>query len=159
MHVSVADRVAAEPARVFAAVSDFDAITDRLEGRRLSLRRTDRPAPVGPGSRWVARLALNGLQRSGSAGLSRYDPPRGFVLAGQFDGLEVALEITVVAEGPASRVTLGLTTRPVSLAGRLLQRSLRLVEPRLSAWMQSRLSAELRALEGLGGCKTTVAPR
>lgn len=135
--------VDAPPEAAFDAFADFAGFVRLAQARGATVNL--RPAPVFA---WRARFSWHGAARDLTGEVIRFDRPRGYAATMTAGGLEGSLEVEVTAVEPArSRVRVTLEWRPVTLGGRLLLQSLKLVKPGLDARFAARV-AEFAASAG-----------
>lgn len=112
---------------VFAVVADFQRFERAALRRGAEVQRTDSLAEPGPGMSWQARFKLRGRMRDLTLQLVRFDPPNGLTLeavAATLDG-QMTVELLALSRW-RTRLSVYLTLRARSLAGRLVLQSLKL---------------------------------
>jgi hypothetical protein len=136
MKFSTRADVAAPADRTFAAFADFPRYIRLAESRGAKVE-------ILPSRHfaWAARFDWNGAARDLRGEVARFDPPRGFDARMTATNVEGTLEVEVTAIDPArSRVRVAMEWRPVTMSGRILLQSLRLVKGRLEDRFASRVA-------------------
>jgi hypothetical protein len=120
----------------FAAFADFPRYIRLAEARGARVEVL--PAPHFA---WRARFDWNGAARDLTGEVTRLEAPLGFTAAMAAQLVEGGLEVEVTALGTArSRVRVAMEWRPVTLSGRILLQSLRLVKGRLDDRFAARVA-------------------
>jgi hypothetical protein len=144
MKFSTRADVDAPPEVAFDAFADFPRFVRLAQARGATVDL--RPAPVFA---WRARFSWHGGARDMTGEVTRFDRPSGYAATMTAGGLEGLLEVEVTpVDASRSRVRVTMDWRPVTLGGRLLLQSLKLVKPGLDARFAARI-AEFAA--GAGG--------
>ncbi|MGR3435690.1 MAG: SRPBCC family protein [Shimia sp.] len=129
MHLSTRQEVAAPPARVFAAASDFAAFEARARARNAEVARVDDLPEPGIGATWDLAFAYRGKTRVARARVVEWRPGAGYRLVAETGGIEVGIDVSCEALGPGRTclvVQAELAAR--TLSGRLLVQSLKLAK-------------------------------
>jgi uncharacterized protein YndB with AHSA1/START domain len=136
--------VAAPVEETFAAFADFPRYVRMGEARGAKVE----PVPAAHFA-WRARFDWNGATRDLKGEVTRIEPPHGFAAVMVAQHVEGTLEIEVTALEPArSRVRVTMEWRPITMSGRILLQSLKLVKGRLDERVAARLAefaAQVRA--------------
>ena len=120
----------------FAAFADFPRYVRLAERRGARVRTLE-----GPVFAWSAAFDWNGAARELKGEVTRLDPPRGFTAEMVAGGVEGSLEVEVTAVDAArSRVRVAMEWRPVTMGGRILLQSLKLVKGRLDDRFAARVA-------------------
>ena len=120
----------------FAAFADFGRYVRRAEARGATVRVLDAPVFA-----WTAGFDWNGKARELAGEVTRFDPPRGFLAELRAGGLEGTLELDVTeVDAARSRVRVAMEWRPVTMPGRILLQSLKLVKGRLDDRFAARVA-------------------
>jgi hypothetical protein len=120
----------------FAAFADFSRYVRLAEARGARVEVL--PAPHFA---WRARFDWNGAARDLKGEVTRLEAPRGFTAAMAAQLVEGVLEVDVTAEGTArSRVRVAMEWRPVTMSGRILLQSLKLVKRSLDDRFAARVA-------------------
>ena len=144
MKFSTRADVAAPAEETFAAFADFPRYVRMAEARGAKVEVLSAPVFA-----WRARFDWNRATRDLKGEVTRLDPPRGFVAEMSAANVEGTLELEVTAvDADRSRVRVAMEWRPVTMAGRILLQSLKLVKGRLDDRFAARV-AEFAA--GVGG--------
>ncbi len=140
MRFSTRVDVSAPAEQTFAAFADFPRFVRLAEARGAVVT-------VLPSAQfaWRARFDWNGAAREVAGEVTRLDAPRGFAAALSARQVDGTLEVEVTAlDADRSRVRVAMDWRPVSMSGRILLQSLRLVKGRLDDRFAARI-AEIAA--------------
>jgi hypothetical protein len=128
--------VAAPADRAFAAFADFPRYVRLAEKRGARVETL--PAETFA---WRARFDWNGKARELDGRVTRLDPPRALSAHMTAGGVAGTLEIEVTALDDArSRVRVAMEWHPVTMAGRILLQSLKLVKGRLDDRFAARVA-------------------
>lgn len=136
MKFSTRADVEAPAEEVFAAFADYPRLVRLAErrGARVEIREARHFA-------WTARFDWNGKARELRGEVLRHAPPQGFVAEMAAGGLEGTLEVEVTPlEGARARVRVAMDWRPVTMTGRILLQSLKLVKGRLDDRFAARVA-------------------
>jgi hypothetical protein len=137
MRFSARADVDAPAEEAFAAFADFPRYVRLAEERGATVQTL--PAPVFA---WAAAFDWNGARRELRGDVTRFDPPRGFVAAMAAGEIEGTIEIEVTPrDASRSRVRAAMEWRPVTMGGRILLQSLKLVKGRLDDRFAARVAA------------------
>jgi hypothetical protein len=128
--------VAASAEETFAAFADFPRYVRMAEARGAKVETL--AAPVFS---WRARFDWNGAARDLKGEVTRLQSPQGFVAEMSAANVEGTLEVEVTAVDAArSRVHVAMEWRTVTLSGRILLQSLKLVKGGLDARFAARVA-------------------
>lgn len=121
---------------VFARLADFPGYVRKAEARGARVRVT-----AAPTFGWVAAFDWNGASRELKGEVVRFDPPRSFAAAMTAGGVEGTIEVEVLSLGPMrSQVHVAMEWRAVTIPGRLLLQSLKLVKGKLDDRFDARVA-------------------
>jgi hypothetical protein len=128
--------VEAPAEETFAAFADFPRYVRLAEARGARVEVL--PAPHFA---FRARFDWNGAARDLKGEVTRLEAPLGFTAAMAAQLVEGGLEVEVTPLGAArSRVAVAMEWRPVTMSGRILLQSLRLVKGRLDERFAARVA-------------------
>ncbi len=127
MELKASEDIEAPQEQVFAALSDFDMIERQALRRGVDIMRTgDGP---GVGMAWRAKFTFRGKKREAEVRLVSFDTPERMVFHSVSGGLEMELEIDVVAlSRNRTRINIVTVMHPKTLSARLLVQSLKLAK-------------------------------
>lgn len=148
MKLSARQDIDAPQDKVFAAVTDFDAVARRLHERGVELIRTDDGRDGPAGARWISRIEYRGRSYTPTGLVVRLVPPETLVVGGEGDGLTFTLDVDVIAlSRTKTRLVVAIDVRPKTFAARLLVQSAKLAKGRLTQRLEARLAIFAGALE------------
>jgi hypothetical protein len=128
--------VAAPADETFAALADFPRYLRLAETRGAKVETL--AAPVFA---WRARFDWNGATRDLTGEVTRFDPPKVFVAEMTAAHVEGTLEVEVTGlDAASSRVRVAMEWRALTMSGRILLQSLKLVKGRLDDRFAARVA-------------------
>ncbi|MHA6344561.1 SRPBCC family protein [Roseivivax sp. CAU 1761] len=134
--------------RVFAALSDFEAMERAARRRGVELDRAGEVARPRAGLTWQARFPFRGSAREAEIRLAEFAPPERMVFDGVSGGLETRTVLDVVAlSRTRTRVAGEVELVPRTLSARLLVQSLKLARGSVEKRIKARASAYAGELE------------
>ena len=135
--------------RVFAALSDFDAHERSALRRGVQVNRIDMMTSPVPGMTWAAKVRFRGRIRDITVSLARFDPPEVIYYDVEGSGLLGQFTVDLVALSKArTRLIAALDVRPMSMSGRLIIQSLRLIKASLTRRFKARVHEYAEHLAG-----------
>lgn len=147
MKFSSRQELAAPPAHVFRALTDFDRFEDLARGRGVEVTRSPATDP-GPGMGVTIRGVYRGRQRSLRSEIVVFEPDQALGLDAQTRGLDCQARVTLAETASRStRMIVGLDLRPASFSGRVLLQSLKLGKSALARRFDTRVAQLARLLE------------
>jgi uncharacterized protein YndB with AHSA1/START domain len=146
MKFSSREDIEAPIERVFAAMTDFQALETAALRRGVQLRRLDARAGTGPGMSWDIGFRYRGKMRALVGTVSAHEPPERLAFDASAQGYEVTMEFSLLAlSRQRTRISTEMEVRPRSLPARLLLHSARLGRAALARRYSDRI--RLIALE------------
>jgi hypothetical protein len=128
--------VDATPDATFATFADFPRYVRLAESRGARVETT-----TSPRFAWRARFDWNGAARDLEGEVTRMEPPNGFAAVMSATTVEGTLEVVVAPlDAARSRVRVAMEWRPVTISGRILLQSLKLVKGRLDDRFAARVA-------------------
>lgn len=125
----------------YQALSDFDGMLQSGKQGSLQLSRLDAPAPVCKESRWDGQLELHGLRKPVTIGIESLSPPNGYVLVGQSEGIKARITVSLSAiTSERTLMAVDFDLGASSLAGKLLLKSLQVMQTRVEERLAGRLA-------------------
>ena len=148
MQLSAMEDIEAPLDRVFAALTDFEAIERQAMRRGATVRRKDSVAGPAAGMAWHAGFAFRGKTREADITLTVYTPPERMVFHSVVGGLETETVIELVALSRSrTRITLVSELMPKTLSARLLVQSLKLARGGIEKRFRKRMASHAKDLE------------
>jgi uncharacterized protein YndB with AHSA1/START domain len=149
MDFKATEDIDAPRAAVFAALTDFDLIEERLAKKGVNLDRTAAQEGALQGIAWRAEFCLNGKVRSTDVTLRTVEPGERLIFDGAIDGLDTQARIALSdAPGGTTRLAVSAVLKPCTLSARLVVQSLKLARGKVDAsfarWV-AEYAAELEA--------------
>lgn len=108
----------APPQRVFDVFADLAQAPSRISAIKKIEILT--PGPVGVGTRFRETRVMFGKEASETMDITGFDPPRSYRTEARSCGTHYVSTMTFEPEGPATRVTMHFTGRPLTLTAKLL---------------------------------------
>ncbi|MEL6839364.1 MAG: SRPBCC family protein [Pseudomonadota bacterium] len=139
MKFSTREDIEAPIAFVFEHFSDFDVFEKRAmrHGAQVNRLGDDRRRT---GTAWDVAFQFRGRTRQMQVTLTRIDPPNGYNLESQSDGMTAVSEVTLVSLSPSrTRVAVGIDLRARTLTARLLLQSMKLAKTKLTKRFKARV--------------------
>ncbi|WGW05531.1 SRPBCC family protein [Tropicibacter oceani] len=149
MQLTASEDIEAPLERVFAELSDFEAIERQALRRGVAVKRTgDSGGSPAAGMGWTTGFAFRGKTREAQITLSDYTAPEQMVFDTVSGGLEAATRIEVVALS-RSRTRINVTTelKPKTLSARLLVQSLKLAKGGIDKRFRKKMAGYAKDLE------------
>ncbi|MEL7213461.1 MAG: SRPBCC family protein [Pseudomonadota bacterium] len=132
----------------FQQVSDFERFERTALRRGADVVRTDTLNAPGVGMSWQAQFVFRGKSREMQGKLSEYEPPNRLKFDARVGGLEVVMEIDLVALSRArTRLLINASLKPHSIPARLLYQSIKLVKTNMTRRLNTRLADYAEELE------------
>lgn len=148
MKFSTKEDIEAPIERVFALVSDFEALERAALRRGAEVQRTDALRKPGVGMSWTASFMARGRQRHLDIQMVEYEPPHSMRFHSVAQGLETDMKVELVALSRGrTRLSLDLDLKPRSISARLLVQSLKLARANLNKKFHLRMADYARDLE------------
>ncbi|WP_168201249.1 SRPBCC family protein [Qingshengfaniella alkalisoli] len=140
MKLTASAEIDASAEIAFARMSDFDGFLGVLTDQGTFLQRRNAPDPITVGTTWSGQLDIRGAVRDIDVELTGLERPRFYELAAHGGGLQATMRVDVIAEGAdASRALVAIDLTPVSLAGRIVLQSVKVMHRKLEKRLRSRL--------------------
>lgn len=125
----------------YQALSDFDSFLKSGKQGQLQLTRLDAPASICEESRWEGQMDLHGLCKPVAMEVESLSPPEGYVLVGQTDGIKARILVALKPATPEqTSIDIELDLRASSLTGKLLLKSLQVMQARVEERLAGRLA-------------------
>ncbi|MDJ0821085.1 MAG: SRPBCC family protein [Paracoccaceae bacterium] len=148
MELSAREDIEAPLDRVFAQLTDFEAIERRALRRGVEIQRTDNLAGPAAGMSWKATFRFRGKTRTADVTLSDFTPPEQLVFDSVTGGLETHTRIECVALSRGrTRISIVTVLQPKTLSARLLVQSLKLAKSSISRKFSNRMAVLAKDLE------------
>ncbi|WP_420862329.1 SRPBCC family protein [Algirhabdus cladophorae] len=133
---------------VYKAITDFDAFERAAMRRGADVERTAGQTAKGVGTSWIVAFEFRGKPRELKGALVEADAPNRLRFEGTLSGLDVALDVDLVAlSKKRTRLHVATELKPRSLSARLLIQSLRLAKTSLTKRFKSRIAEFAEDLE------------
>lgn len=116
--VTVKKRIAAEPARVFAALADLRGAPGRLQGIKKLEVLTD--GPIGKGTRFRETRVMFGREATETMEITAFDPPRAYTVSCENHGCAYLTHIRCTPAGNGTEVEMEFSARPTGLIAKLM---------------------------------------
>jgi len=132
MKLATKKDIEAPIAKVWAALSDYEAWERSAMRRGVDVERTDKLTKPGPGMSWTARFAYRARTRKADMRLTEMTGPGLLAFTLASDAVDVAAKVELI-EMSARRTRMHLTSevKPRSLGARLFLQSLRLARAKV----------------------------
>lgn len=148
MKLSAREEIAAPDHRVFAALTDFDALSRVAEGRGVTMRRTDDLPEPGLGMAWTAEAAVRGQMREIVSEVTEFAVAERVVVISRMGGVEGTTEVDLTPIGSErTRLRIAIDLRPISLTGRILIQPMRMAKGSLQERFRIRIAGLARFIE------------
>ncbi|SLN52755.1 Polyketide cyclase / dehydrase and lipid transport [Roseivivax jejudonensis] len=148
MKLSVKEDIEGPLDRVFAHLSDLEALERSAMRRGVEVRRVDDRAEPGPGMTWEIAFRYRGRRREASIVMTEFTPPHRMAFDSASGGLEIATVVDLVAlSRTRTRVALDVTLLPRTLSARLLVQSMKFARGSIDRRMKQRATEFSRDLE------------
>lgn len=140
--------IAAPIERVFAEVSNFEGFERAALRRGAEIVRLDELAAPAAGMKWDARFAYRNRPRRADLELVRFDQPNALGLTGTSSGVEMLLEVELVAlSRNRTRLNVATLLNARSISARLLLQSLKLARNSLDGRYRKRVADYAKGIE------------
>ncbi len=134
--------------RVFAELTNFEALERQALRRGVQVRRTDDMSGKGEGMCWETAFTFRGKERDARIVLSDFTAPERMVFDSVSGGLEAATMIELVALSRArTRISVNSELKPKTLSARLLVQSLKLAKGGVEKRFRKRVAGYAKDLE------------
>ncbi|MEY4304709.1 MAG: hypothetical protein RIT52_884 [Pseudomonadota bacterium] len=132
MKLATKKDIEAPIAKVWAALSDYEAWERSAMRRGVDVERTDKLTKPGPGMSWTSRFAYRARTRKADMKLTEMTGPGLLAFTLASDAVDVATKVELI-EMSARRTRMHLTAevKPRSLGARLFLQSLRLARAKV----------------------------
>lgn len=132
MKLATKKDIEAPIAKVWAALSDYEAWERSAMRRGVDVERTDKLTKPGPGMSWTSRFAYRARTRKADMKLTEMTGPGLLAFTLASDAVDVATKVELI-EMSARRTRMHLTSevKPRSLGARLFLQSLRLARAKV----------------------------
>ncbi len=148
MELSAREDIEAPLDRVFAQLTDFEAIERQALRRGVEVQRTDTLAGPAAGMSWKATFRFRGKSRAADVIMSGYAPPDQLVFDSVTGGLETHTTIECVALSRGrTRISIVTLLQPKTLSARLLVQSLKLAKSSINKKFKNRMAVLAKDLE------------
>ena len=133
MKLATKKDIEAPIAKVWAALSDYEAWERSAMRRGVDVERTDKLTKPGPGMSWTSRFAYRARTRKADMKLTEMTGPGLLAFTLASDAVDVATKVELI-EMSARRTRMHLTAevKPRSLGARLFLQSLRLARAKVA---------------------------
>ena len=133
--------------RVWAALTDVDAVERAGLKRGVDVTRVDEGGPVAPGAEWRIAFDFRGRRRTAAARLLRLDPDEVIQAGVRGEGLESLAEAELIPLSPTTtRMHARVEFAAISFQGRLLLQTMKLARGGLQRRLDDRLDRFSRRL-------------
>lgn len=148
MQLTATEDIDAPLDRVFAEVTNFEAIERQALRRGVDVRRTDSLAGPCAGMTWRAEFGFRGKPREVAICLAGYQPPEQVVFDNVSGGLEARFVMDFVAlSRTRTRLNVSTELKPTTLSARLLVQSLKLAKGGIDKRFRQRMAGLAKDLE------------
>lgn len=133
--------------QLFDAISDFSRAERLLLRRGISVRRIDPAQEPGVGMAWEIAYDWRGKRRDLRLDVGRYDRPEHLRIVGVSSGLNVQIDMTVIAlTRKKSRLVMETDIRPRNMRTRLLIQTARLGKNQLDQRYEKQVAAYVKEI-------------
>ncbi|SFE47725.1 SRPBCC family protein [Roseivivax sediminis] len=148
MQFSVREDIEGPLDRVFAEMSDIEAIERAAMRRGVEVSRIDTGETTGPGMTWQIAFRYRGRQREARIEMTEYAPPHRMACHSVSGGLEIDTAVDFVAlSRTRTRIAMDVDLKPRTLSARLLVQSLKLARGSIEKRLKARSADFARDLE------------
>ncbi len=148
MRISLTRDIKAPPARIFEALTDFDALERRIRQGGAEIARRDDGGGGRADARWTIGLDLRGHRREIDARVARLAPDDHLSFAAVMDGIAATVDTDVAETAPGTaRLVLTADLRGTTMSGKLLVQSLKVARASLTDRIGKRLDALVGMIE------------
>ncbi len=148
MKLATKKDIEAPIAKVWAALSDYEAWERSAMRRGVDVERTDKLTKPGPGMSWTSRFAYRARTRKADMKLTEMTGPGLLAFTLASDAVDVATKVELI-EMSARRTRMHLTSevKPRSLGARLFLQSLRLARAKVDRKFDAKVAQLALELE------------
>lgn len=148
MKLATKKDIEAPIAKVWAALSDYEAWERSAMRRGVDVERTDKLTKPGPGMSWTSRFAYRARTRKADMKLTEMTGPGLLAFMLSSDAVDVAAKVELI-EMSARRTRMHLTSevKPRSLGARLFLQSLRLARAKVDRKFDAKVAQLALELE------------
>lgn len=148
MKLATKKDIEAPIAKVWAALSDYEAWERSAMRRGVDVERTDKLTKAGPGMSWTSRFAYRARTRKADMKLTEMTGPGLLAFTLASDAVDVATKVELI-EMSARRTRMHLTSevKPRSLGARLFLQSLRLARAKVDRKFDAKVAQLALELE------------
>lgn len=148
MQLTATEDIEAPVERVFAELSNFEAIERQAMRRGIEIKREDDLTAPGAGMCWKAGFTFRGKTRNAEIALSEFTAPEQMVFDSVSGGLETVTKIEVMALSRGrTRINLATELKPKTLSARLLVQSLKLAKGGVDKKFRTKMAGFAKDLE------------
>ena len=116
--MTVRERIAAPPEKVFAVASDFAGAAERIDGILRVEMLT--PGPLAVGTRFRETRKMFGKEASEEMTVVELDAPRRYVLLAESHGSRYRSELRFEPEGAGTEIVMTFRGEPLTLAAKVM---------------------------------------
>jgi len=146
--VTTRERIAAPPARVFAAASDFASAAQRIAGILRVEMLT--PGPVAAGTRFRETRKMLGKEASEEMTVAEFEPPRRYVLLAESHGSRYRSELRFEPQGAGTDVVMTFRGEPLTVFARAMAVLMKPMIKSIGKLCAKDLADLKRSIEGRG---------
>ncbi|MFW2544561.1 SRPBCC family protein [Primorskyibacter sp. 2E107] len=148
MQLKASEDIEAPIDRVFAELSDFEAVERQAMRRGVDVQRKGDAATPEPGMTWVAGFSFRGKARDAEITLTDFAAPEQMVFHSVSGGLEAETRIeTVALSRSRTRITFATELQPKTLSARLMVQSMKLAKGGIDKRFRAKMAGFARDLE------------
>ncbi|MFZ7091855.1 SRPBCC family protein [Primorskyibacter sp. 2E233] len=148
MQLTASEDIEAPVERVFAELSDFEAIERQVMRRGIDVKRTDGEDVPAAGMGWATGFTFRGKSRQAQVTLVDYTVPEQMVFDTVSGGLEAETRVEVVALSRSrTRINMVTELKPKTLSARLLVQSLKLAKGGIDKRFRKKMAGYAKDLE------------
>ena len=144
--VTVRERIAASPEKVFAAASDFGNAAKMIPG----ILRTEvlTPGPVGVGTRFRETRKMFGKEATEEMTVAEFEPPRRYVLLAESHGSRYRSELRFEPDGAGTEVVMSFRGEPLTAVAKVMSVLMKPMMKSMSKLCAKDLADLKRSIEG-----------
>ncbi len=148
MQLTASEDIEAPVERVFAELSDFEAIERQVMRRGIDVKRTAGEDVPAAGMGWATDFTFRGKSRQAQVTLVDYTVPEQMVFDTVSGGLEAETRVEVVALSRSrTRINMVTELKPKTLSARLLVQSLKLAKGGIDKRFRKKMAGYAKDLE------------
>jgi len=117
MHLQLSQKIDADPTLVFERATDLSVWVDDIQGIEKVELLTD--GPVGVGTRFRETRVMFGKEATEEMEVTSFEPGKGWTLEAESCGAHYRTCIRFVPDGGGTRVDWEMTSRAVTLGGKI----------------------------------------